>query len=569
MQQLPRVRLGDILVTSGVITDSQLEHALELQKTDYMRIGEALMQAGSATEDDILEAMALQFEVPFVELGEMPISPETIKTIPEPLARAYKVFPISVAKDKLALAMANPNDVEAIEAVQRVTKKRVEPVLTSAERIKRALDETYAANDSEAIIDSIEQAADDIEIEDTDLDNADFEDERKLIDEAPVVKAVNLVMQEAIASRASDIHIEPRASRTEIRYRIDGALHHMRDLPKKLQAAIVSRIKIMADLDIAEKRKPHDGRITVKVQDKTVDMRISTFPTQHGERVVIRILDKSSKHFELNQLGFHQEDLERFEDLITKPHGIVLVTGPTGSGKTTTLYSSLNSIKSEQTNIMTCEDPIEYELEGINQSQINVRAGLTFASQLRAILRQDPDVILVGEIRDKETAEIAFQAAMTGHLVFSTLHCNDAPSAPSRLLDLGTEPFLIASSVIGVVAQRLVRQLCPRCKTQYEPTVEELAAFGLDPSDDAQYYRAVGCSHCDERGYRGRVPVLELLTVNEEVRHLIAQRASTDEVRKVASANGMKSLGERAAYLVQNGVTTFEEILKRVFVEEG
>lgn len=568
MQSLHKARLGDMLVDAGVLTERQLEWALNQQRTNYKRLGEILLDADLASDEDIAEARALQLEIPHVHLGEFSIPQHVAESIPESVARVYGVVPVSASTDKLAVAMVNPMDVEAIDAVQRCAKKRVEPLLASESRIVAAIERIYGATGGDDIVASIEAAVGDVEYQPLESDDYDDLDEvRRQSGQAPVVKTVNLVLQEAVKQHASDIHLEPRAKGLEIRYRIDGALQHIRNLPKQIQAAVTSRVKIMAEMDIAEKRRPQDGRIKMRVLNKNVDLRISTLPVQYGERVVIRVLDKGGQQFSLDRIGFSDEQYRCFEGLIRRPHGIILVTGPTGSGKTTTLYSALTHIKSVESNIMTCEDPIEYELDGINQSAVNVRAGLTFAVQLRSILRQDPDVILVGEIRDSETAEIAFQAAMTGHLVFSTLHCNDAPSAITRLVDMGVEPFLIGSSVIGVAAQRLVRMLCPRCKAAYSPSVEELAALGLhDREGEVEFFRGVGCSACNSRGYIGRTPVFELMPVNEDIRRLAIHNPTADQVRDLAIENGMKTMRQQAIEKILTGVTTVEEVRRKVFV---
>ncbi len=568
MQTLPRTRLGDMLVAAGALTEDQLEWALDRQKESYQRLGEILLEAKLASEDDVTEARALQLDMAYVQLGDHQIPPAVASLVPEHIARTYGLIPISATTAKVAIAMSNPMDVEAIDTVQRCSKKRVVPVLASEARIQAALEQAYGAAGSADITATIEEAIGDIEVQASERESVDdVAEERRQSTQAPVVKTVNLVLQEAVKQKASDIHFEPRANHLEIRYRIDGALQHIRNLPRQLQPAVLSRIKIMSDMDIAEKRKPQDGRIRMKVAGRHVDLRISSLPTQYGERIVIRLLDRSAQQVSIEGLGFGEREFGIFEKLIHRPYGIILVTGPTGSGKTTTLYSALGSIKSTETNIMTCEDPIEYELDGINQSAVNVKAGLTFASQLRAILRQDPDVILVGEIRDHETAEIAFQAAMTGHLVFSTLHCNDAPSAITRLVDMGVEPYMIGSSVAGVLAQRLVRTLCPKCKSAYEPTTDELTLLGLPvQTEDVQFYKATGCSVCNKRGYSGRLPVFELMPVDESIRRLTLSSPTADQVRDLAIAAGMRTMKEHAADKVLAGLTSVDEVRRKVFV---
>lgn len=567
MQTLHRTRLGDMLVVAGTLSDEQLEWALGRQQESYQRLGEILLEAKLVSDDDVTEARALQLDMPYVQLNDFQIRPEVVKLVPEHISRTYNLIPISATTNKLAVAMSNPMDVEAIDTVQRCAKKRVVPVLASEARVDAALEKAYGASGGEDITATIEEAIGDIEVQSAEDFADDVAEERRQSTQAPVVKTVNLVLQEAVKQKASDIHFEPRANNLEIRYRLDGALQHTRNLPKQLQPAILSRIKIMAEMDIAEKRLPQDGRIKMKIFGRRVDLRISTLPTQYGERIVIRILDRGAQQVSVESLGFGESEFDAFNKLIHKPYGIILVTGPTGSGKTTTLYSALSTIKSVESNIMTCEDPIEYELEGVSQSAVNVRAGLTFATQLRAILRQDPDVILVGEIRDQETAEVAFQAAMTGHLVFSTLHCNDAPSAITRLIDMGVEPFLIGSSVVGVIAQRLVRTLCPRCKAPYKPTLEELTALGLaERQEEMQFYRPVGCSVCNMRGYAGRVAVFEVMPVGEEIRRLAISNPTADQVKDIALRTGMRTMKEHAADKVVAGLTSIDEVRRKVFV---
>lgn len=568
MQAFYRKRLGDILVAAGLLSEEQLEWALEEQKQSFKRLGEVLIDAGWVTEDDIAEARALQLDIAHVQVGDYHIEPHVIRSVPESVARTYRLVPVSAGEGKVAVAMTNPLDVEAIDAVQRVAKKRIEPLLASESRIIATLDKVYGTLGGADIAATMQEAVSDVDITVPDPEgDQDIDEAKRQSGQAPIVRTVNLMLQEAVKRRASDIHVEPRQANVEVRYRIDGALHHVRNMPKALQAAVISRVKVMADLDIAERRVPQDGRVSVKVLNRVVDLRVSTLPVQYGERVVMRILDKSSQQYSMDQLGFAPHDRTAYEGLINKPYGIILVTGPTGSGKTTTLYASLMTLRSPEVNIMTCEDPIEYELEGINQSAVNVRAGLTFAAQLRAILRQDPDIVLVGEIRDSETADIAFRAAMTGHLVLSTLHCNDAASAVSRLTDMGVEPFLIGSSVVGVVAQRLVRVICPRCKSAYEPTIEELAPLGLaDRLGEIQLYRGQGCSHCDGTGYQGRVGIYEIMQVTEEMRRLVLTRPSGSEVKELALKAGMVTMKQNAIEKLLKGVTTSAEVTRRIYV---
>lgn len=573
MQTYYKRRLGDILIAAELLTQDQLDWALEQQKKGGKRLGEALIQAGYVTDEDIAEARSLQLDIPHVNLAEVELDPQLVKMVPEKVARDYCLIPVSVSNGRLVVAIGNPLDVEAIDEVQRITHKRVEPVLASESRIIQALDSTYGTGGASGLMESLEQAVGEADVDTPaapDDDETDVDTARKQSDQAPVIKTVNLIIQEAVKRHASDIHLEPRKNHVEIRYRVDGVLQHVRNIPKVLQPAVISRMKIMAELDIAERRIPQDGRIAVRVEGRNIDLRVSTLPIQHGERVVMRILDKTASLKSLDDLGFSPGDRRAFESLITKPYGIILVTGPTGSGKTTTLYTALGFLKNVESNIMTCEDPIEYELEGINQSAVNVRAGLTFATQLRSILRQDPDIVLVGEVRDVETAEIAFQAALTGHLVLTTLHCNDAPSAVTRLLDMNMEPFLISSSVIGVIAQRLCRIICPKCKTAYEASDEEIEVFEL-PTDKGRptLYRGTGCSQCADTGYRGRMGVFEVMTVDEPIRRAILKDPAADDIRQLALKAGMTTMRQDAIAKMLEGLTTADEVKKRVYVEQA
>lgn len=567
-----RKRLGDILAAAGLVTREQLDWALEEQKKSFKRLGEILIEAGWITEDDIAEARSFQLDMPYVQLGDHSIDASVLRSVPESLARAYRMVPVSKSKERLALAMADPLDLEAIDAAHRASRCRIEPLVASESRIRSTLDHAYGSMGGVDITESIEAAVSDTEIVVPEAEQEADEsvsEVRRQSGQAPVVRTVNLMIEEAIKRRASDVHLEPRQNAMEVRYRIDGNLRHIRNIPKSLQLAAVSRVKVMSDLDIAERRVPQDGRVALRVIGRNVDLRVSTLPVQHGERVVLRILDKSAQMFSLDQLGFNENARTAFEELIKKPYGIILVTGPTGSGKTTTLYTTLMKIKSPETNIMTCEDPIEYELEGINQSAVNVRAGLTFARQLRAILRQDPDVVLVGEVRDGETADIAFRAALTGHLVLSTLHANDAPNTVTRLIDMDVEPFLVASSVIGVVAQRLTRNICPRCKVPYEPGVEELAQFGItNPPEPVTFYRGKGCNFCEGTGYQGRQAVFEVMTVTDEMRRLVLTRPSVDKIRELASNQGMVTMAQHGLEKILEGATTSEEVRRKVFLQE-
>ena len=576
-------RLGDILVEHGIITVEQIRHALEVQSSTGQRLGSVLVGNGWATEEQVTEARAVQMEVGYVDLTTQVPDPFAVALIPVEIAQRYLLLPLSVedapvnGRPQISLAMVDPWDVEAIDHVQRETRRRVEPLLASESGLHSALERAYHAsqNDahSEAMSETIELASlDSLDLIVPDESEIDLGDTVRQGEQAPVIRFVNTLFSEAVRRRTSDIHIEPRKKDFLIRYRIDGQLQTIKTVPRNLHAATVSRIKILGEMDIAERRLPLDGRIALRVEGKNIDLRVSTLPTQYGERVVMRILDRSTASMGLDELGFSPHNLLSFNSLIRKPHGIILVTGPTGSGKTTTLYAALNALRSPATNIMTCEDPIEYELEGISQSNVNERAGLTFARQLRAILRQDPDVVLVGEIRDAETAEIAFRAALTGHLVLSTLHCNEAAGAVSRLLDMGVPPFLIASTVAGIVAQRLVRRLCPVCRREFFPDSDQLAMFralggGIVPG--MVLFEGPGCAKCDGHGTRGRVAVHEVLVANTRIHRLTMESAETHVIREAAIENGMIPMIGDGLEKLRQGVTVLDDIQRKIGVSVG
>ena len=546
-----RKRIGEILMEQGYITSAQLEEALEEQKITGEKLGEIMIRKGWISQEVLNQALANQAGVSTFDLSTYIIDPEVIKLIPEEVATKYKVVPVFRIDNTLTVAMVDPNNVFVIDELGRITGCIIEPVLADEIAIRKAHDQYYGgAGTIQEIISSI--------------DKEKLAEGEKLGEEAPIVKLVNMLIVEAVQSNASDIHIEPEEKFVGVRYRVDGILRRRTFLPKDLQPAVISRLKIMSGLDIAEKRIPQDGRIIMKVANKDIDFRVSTCPTVHGENIVLRILDKSSVNIGLEKLGFPPRELELFKELIFQPYGIILVTGPTGSGKTTTLYSALHKINREEVNIMTVEDPVEYQFPRIRQVQVNVKAGLTFASALRSFLRQDPDVIMVGEIRDLETAEIAVQAALTGHLVLSTLHTNDSPSAFTRLIDMGVEPFLVSSSLLGVLAQRLVRKVCSKCKEEYTPSSALIKDLGLEGkvSESIKFVKGRGCKLCNSSGYKGRIGIFELLKVTPKIQELVLSRASADDIGKVAHQEGMRSLREAAIDKLLEGVTTPEEVMR-------
>lgn len=557
---LVRKKIGEILLELGYLTPEQLEHALAEQQHTGGLIGEVLMRLGYIDADQLAQAQAEQYDVVYELITPQSVQEEALNKISMTLAKTLKALPLRIEGNKLVVAMANPLDVDALEILQRHSGMFIKVVYTNPERLLEAIDFHFsvlstASNDLDSVI-----TADNVSVEETE-ETAD--DLRRAVEEAPVVRIVNLLIMEAIQQGASDIHLEPRRTHMEVRYRIDGELHHARNIPRPLMAACVSRIKVMADMDIAERRIPQDGRITLRIEGRQYDLRVSTLPIQHGERVALRILDRERGLLALEELGFSPRHLHIVRWLLQLPNGLILVTGPTGSGKTTTLYAALSEMRSVHRNIVTCEDPIEYELEGVNQSNVNERGGLTFAVQLRAILRQDPDVVLVGEIRDQETAEIACRAAMTGHIVLSTLHTNDSAGAIPRLIDMGVEPFLIASSLRAVIAQRLLRRICPHCRSEYVPTPAERRTFGLSVP---HLYRGEGCPQCSGRGYLGRIGVHEILVVDEEIRTLTLERASSDQLREAALRKGMVSMTMDGVEKAVQGLTTLEEVIAKTLV---
>ncbi|MCP4653713.1 MAG: Flp pilus assembly complex ATPase component [Candidatus Omnitrophica bacterium] len=544
-------RIGEVFIDEGYITHQQLEEALGEQKVTGERLGDLLIRKGLITPQDLTHAMAKQTGVSAFDLSNYIIDPEVANLIPEDVSVKYKVIPVFKMNYILTVAMTDPTNVFIIDELSRITGCTIEPVLADELAIRKAQDQYFGgAGTIREIVSSIDTEA--------------LKEGEKLGEEAPIVKLVNILIVEAVQTNASDIHVEPEEKFVSVRYRVDGVLTTHTFLPKDLQAAILSRFKIMAGLDIAEKRVPQDGRIIMKVGNKDIDFRVSSCPTVHGENVVLRILDRSSMTVGLEKLGFPKDQLKSFEEIIAQPYGIVLVTGPTGSGKTTTLYSALLKINSEDINIMTVEDPVEYQFPRIRQVQVNPKAGLVFSSALRSFLRQDPDVIMVGEIRDLETAEIAVQAALTGHLVLSTLHTNDAPTTFTRLVDMGVEPFLVSTSILGVLAQRLVRRVCSKCKEEYTPSATLLESLNLSEKEVGKhkFFRGKGCKICNDSGYKGRVGIYELLKATPEIQEMILKRASADEIREMAKKQGMRILRDAAVEKMIAGITTPEEVMR-------
>jgi general secretion pathway protein E len=555
--------LGEILVQEGLTTPDVVQRALARAQTSGELVGESLVALGAVTEDDVLRALALQQDLPYMWREEFPSSVPVLKNVSAKYLRQARVCPISLDGSVLTVASADPLNTLITDELRQATGLSVKIVISPAVAITEAIDRTYdgAATPLQRIVEGMED-------EGGPEGDEDVNHLRDMAFEAPVVRLVNLLIENAISSEASDIHIEPFEDTLRIRYRIDGVLYEQEAPPRRLQAAVTSRIKIMAEMNIAERRLPQDGRIRVTLHGQRVDIRVSTMPTVHGESIVMRLLQRSSVFLPLEKLGFPTDTLRRFEQLIKRPHGILLVTGPTGSGKTTTLYGALDKINAPGVKIITVEDPVEYQLKGVNQIPVKPKIGLSFAQGLRHIVRQDPDVILVGEIRDLETAEIAIQASLTGHLVFSTLHTNDAPGAITRLQDMGVEGYLVASVLEGVLAQRLVRRICAACRVPDAPSPADLDALGIKAPPGTVLFRGKGCDECRGTGYRGRSGIYELFVIDEDARSLILRRSSTRDIRQHAIQRGMVTLRMDGFKRACEGVTTVEEIL-RVTAEDA
>ncbi|HWP85322.1 MAG TPA: type IV-A pilus assembly ATPase PilB [Terriglobia bacterium] len=564
-------RLGDLMVKENLITQAQLNQALELQKKTGGRLGSCLVKLGIVSDEDVTTFLSRQYGVPSINLTYFEVDPDVVRLVPEDTARRYEIVPLSRVGSSLTIAMVDPTNVFAMDDIKFMTGFNVEPVVASEGAIREAIDKFYSQAQGDALSKFMEEVAEgeedvlELEAGETELSADELE---RAAGDAPVVKLVNIILREALRRGASDIHMEPYEKEYRVRYRIDGILHTVMNPPMKMRDAIISRVKIMSKLDIAEKRLPQDGRIMLRLQQdgkkKTLDFRVSVLPTMWGEKVVLRLLDKENLRLDMTKLGFEPESLTKFEKAILKPYGMVLVTGPTGSGKTNTLYSSIARLNSPDTNILTAEDPVEFNIMGINQVQMKEQIGLNFAAALRAFLRQDPNIILVGEIRDFETAEVAIKAALTGHLVLSTLHTNDAPSTISRLMNMGIEPFLVATSVHLICAQRLVRRICTNCKEEVQTPMQALLDAGFTPEEakTVKVYKGKGCEKCNNSGYKGRVGLYEVLEVNDDLRELILVGASALELKKKAIENGMITLRRSGLIKVADGLTTLEEVMR-------
>ncbi len=574
IDQLRGRPLGRILIKMGKIRRAQVEEALEIQKEKRSPIGKILVELGHITEEDLNVALAAQSGMETVDLSKMDIPAEVIGLLNQPMAQTYRVVPFDFdpERKRLSLAMDDPDNFRATDDLQTLLGYTIKPYLCRAEDLTNALERYYPEGEQESIAGLIGELKDDEELARFEGrgDSIDLEELREIADLNPVKKLLNLVLLQAIKEKASDIHFEPFEDEFKMRYRIDGVLYEMVPPPKYVALALASRIKVMANLDIAERRLPQDGRIELMVKGRPIDLRVSVLPTMFGESVVLRVLDRANVELSLDKVGMREDELEIFRQLMRKPNGIIINTGPTGSGKTTMLFAALRELNTPEVKILTAEDPVEYDIDGLIQTQVRPEVGLTFAAALRSFLRQDPDIILVGEVRDLETAQISVQASLTGHLVFTTLHTNDAPSAVARLLDLGLEPFLITATLEAVIAQRLVRRICTSCKAEYKPTEEQLMELNLKPEDvgDRTFYYGKGCDYCNGTGYRGRMGIFEIMVLNDHLRELIMDRAASAILRREAIKGGMRTLRDSGLLAIYDGVTTLDEVVRETITEE-
>ena len=562
-------RLGELLLAAKMITEEDLQRGLELQRGSKKRLGSVLIENGIITEEDLINALQMQLGIEYVDLTKVNIPTEMAQVLPKNIAKQYQVVPVRVVKDELYLAMADPMNFYAIEEVRKAVRRKIVPVVATSNAVEHAIQILYGNEGAAKAIEEMKREAatnDNISVPDSAfVSNQLGEDGNS----APAIRLVNSIIERAITERASDIHMEPREKEFKIRMRIDGLMRDILVVPKDLQNAVISRIKIMSSLDIAERRVPQDGRFNVRIKGKAFDLRVSTLPTVYGEKIVCRLLDKSGTRVSKEAIGLTGADLEKYEKMVKCRNGVILIVGPTGSGKSTTMYTIIDELNTDTVNLVTLEDPVEYNIDGVNQVQINEKTGMTFASGIRAILRQDPDIIAVGEIRDGETAEIAMRSAITGHVVLSTIHTNDAVGTIERLKDIGVEPYLISSALKGIISQRLVRRICPNCREGYTPTEEEAEELGLKWEQGLQFFRGKGCPNCFNSGYKGRIAVFEMLVINRFVRQMIADGKNREEIEDAlkGESSGFVSLRDNALRLVREGITTSSEVL-RVTAEE-
>lgn len=565
-------RLGELLIAAGTITEEELNRGLALQKGTKERLGTVLIKNGIITEDNLIEALQMQLGIEFIDLTKVNIPIEMAQAVPKNIAKQYQVVPVKVVNGELYLAMSDPLNFYAIEEVRKAVRKKVVPMVATASAIEHAIQVLYGNEGAAKAIEEMkrEAATGNETAVSTDFSFVANQLGDDAVNSAPTIRLVNSIIERAITERASDIHLEPHETELRVRMRIDGMMRDILTVPRNLQGSVISRLKVMSGMDIAERRVPQDGRFNVVIKSKNIDLRVSTLPTVYGEKIVARLLDKSGGKLSKEAIGLEGPDLEKYEKMIHCRSGVVLIVGPTGSGKSTTMYTMIDDLNTREVNLVTLEDPVEYNIDGINQVQINEKTGMTFANGLRSILRQDPDIIAVGEIRDGETAEIAMRAAITGHVVLSTIHTNDAVGTIDRLKDIGVEPYLISSALRGVISQRLVRRICPQCRKAYTPTEEELDALGLKSDSNMEFYKGEGCPNCFDTGYRGRIAVFEMLPITRKVRTMIADgssRAQIEEELKSPEA-GFVSLRENALRLVKEGITTSDEITRVINAED-
>ncbi|HZK34264.1 MAG TPA: GspE/PulE family protein [Bacillota bacterium] len=556
-----RKKLGDLLLETGIIDETLLAEAIVIQKEQGGRLGNILIKNNMVDERQLMEVLEFQLGIPFIDLGNISIDPGMQKIVPFQLADKYKVVPVKIENEMLYVAMEDPLDFIAIEDLKLVTNLDIAPVISYSDSIESAINDLYGSEETDRAIKEFQKESGLFGLD------ADVATQQQLeVDSAPIVRLVHSMIEQAVMEGASDIHIEPMENELRVRFRIDGRLQHFQTIPKEAQSAVVTRVKIISGLNIAEKRLPQDGRCDITIRNKDLNLRVSILPTVHGEKGVIRILDKTNFLLPKDKLGFTEANLEKFDNLLLNPHGIILITGPTGSGKSTTLYTMLSELNKISENIVTVEDPVEYVIGGLNQVQVNVKAGLTFPGALRSFLRQDPDIIMLGEIRDAETADIALRSAITGHLVLSTLHTNDAVSSISRLVDMGIEPFMVAVSLVGVISQRLVRRLCTRCAEEYTPEAHELELLGIE-RENAIFLKPVGCSYCNDIGYKGRLAVHEVLLINSTLREMISNGASVRELTEYSLKNGMTTLQDECIRLLDQKITSVDEVLNVAYTQ--
>lgn len=554
-------RLGDLLIAAGAIDEEQLKQGLAYQKENGKRLGDSLIEAGIISESQLIEALEAQLGVDFVDVAKVAFYPELTALVPKAIAKKYSVIPVRVDRDELYLAMVDPLNFMAVEDVKNISKKRVVPMIASADAVERAILNLYGSENASKAIEEMKQDAGGEDYVSESVRGTVLDSDT---DAAPTIRLVNGIIERAVTERASDIHMEPRETQMSVRLRIDGVLRNVMNIPHELQSSVIARVKVMGGMNTAERRIPQDGRANVRVRSSDVDLRINSLPTIYGEKIVIRLLDKSSAIFSRQGIGMDEHNIPRFERIMHATAGVILISGPTGSGKSSTMSTMVRELNTEGVNITTLEDPVEYNIDGVNQVQINEKVGMTFASGLRSILRQDPDIISVGEIRDGETAEIAMRSAITGHLVLSTIHTNDSIATLDRLLDIGVEPYLTTAALKGVIAQRLVRRICPVCRKPYYPTDDELDLIGMEREDDLRFYKGAGCSNCLQTGYKGRTGVFEILVMTHELRRAVMHKADRYEMMDAALKDGFITMNDRARQLVREGITTVEEAARTI-----